>query len=187
MGYVVIINISKLGELCHLDEIYKLIGQIVEASQYMEGMFQQVVAFQQILNSDYDVEKETVNGLPLQNYIFEHKDEIVNDCKKAYGMCLGNAANKVFSMDDFPQNLVKEIMKVIKERNNIIHHYFKETDFYKHWNNKKFLQNQIAYLKNRVDKTRNVCDQLRLFLGNELWEDRWDKTLGDHKKLEDRL
>jgi len=166
-----------------LNEIYKLIGQMVEACQYIEAMFQQIIAFQRILDSDYDEEKETVNGVPLETYILEHKDEIANDYKKAFEMCLGNATSKVFSMHDFPQSLVNAILKVIKERNRIIHYYFKETDFYTQWNNEKFMKNQVAYLQNRVDKARNVCDQLRLALGAELWVDRWDKQLGDHKKI----
>ncbi|MDR0425634.1 MAG: hypothetical protein LBH24_00520, partial [Clostridiales bacterium] len=140
------------------------------------------------IDSDYDDEKETVNGIPLEDYIVTHQDEIVKDYKKASEMCLGNAASKVFSTQgDFSQDLINAIMKVIKERNHIIHNYFKETDFYTHWNNEKFLKHQIAYLKKRVDKTRNVCDRLRLSLGAELWVDRWDKQLGDHKKLKDRI
>ncbi|MCL2675330.1 MAG: hypothetical protein FWE84_01900 [Firmicutes bacterium] len=165
-----------------MNEIYKLIGQIVEACQYIEGMFQSIIAFQPIIESDYDEEKETVNGMPLEIYMLEHKDEIARDFKKAYEMCLGNVTSKVFSMHDFPQNLVNAIMKVIKERNRIIHYFFKENDFYLHWNNEKFIRQQVAYLQKRVDKTRNVCDQLRLALGAELWADRWDKSVGSYKK-----
>ncbi len=169
-----------------MDEIYRLVGQMVEACQYIEGIFQQIIAFQKLLESDYDDEKETINGIPLQAYVLEHQGEIVNDCKKAYETCLGNATSNAFSMLEFPPNLVNAIMKIIKERNQIIHCYFKETDFYTHWNNDVFLKGQAAYLQKRVIKARNVCDQLRVAIGAQLWEDRWDKKLGDHKKLKDR-
>ncbi len=175
-------------ELCirNMNTIYLLIGQYVEATQMIEGMLQGFNSIEFFVDNNYDDETSTINGMAIEDFFIENQDDITNVFINSMSMTLGISA-RIFKRHEFPSHLVNGIMKVIKQRNSIMHEYFKTPDFYNNWNNEKFFKSQIEMLTNRVIKTRNVCDELRVYIGATLWEDRWDKSLGDHKPFKSRF
>lgn len=169
----------------NMNKIYILIGQLVEASQMIEGMFQEINVINYFVDNNYDEENETISGMPVNEFFEKNKDG-GNDLIKNFKMTLGNAFEKANKNNEFPTSLINGVLKVIKERNEIIHYYFRLTDYYTNWNNEAYFKAQIDWLTKRVKKTRNVCDEVRKYQGATLWEDRWDKSLGDHKPLTER-
>lgn len=173
-------------EICveNMNKIYLLVGQFVEAAQMLEGVFQIFNAEQFLLDSDYDETAETINGLTIEEFFLNNPN---NDFIKSFKMGLGTGVSKVKDTNKFSTDLLKGILKITSERNTIIHSYFRTTDYYTNWNNEAFFKLKIDWLTSRVKKARNICDELRKIHGNTLWEDRWDKSLGDHKPVEARV
>jgi len=180
-----IINSDREFNRKSMDQIYLLIGQYVEATQMIESMLQGYLIFEDMIRN-YDQNTQTINGLDFESYFSINQDKLIKEISKKSTMTLGTAAHSTFSNKEASVELARSIFKVTRERNKIIHEYFKTPDFYIHWDNKDYLNNQINFLTTKVNEAREVCDKLRVLWGFKLWEDRWDKSLGDHQPINER-
>ena len=145
-----------------MDEIYKLVGQIIEVCQYFEGFFQLVVAMEPFI-VDPTFDGETIQGQTIEEWMENHKEEVISNVEESFSETLGNSIKKAAPLLNLLENELIAVQNFLKERNRLVHMYFKETDFLKHHDNPGFIRSQILYLEKRLKKMRNAFNRLKKY------------------------
>jgi hypothetical protein len=77
-------------------------------------------------------------------------------------LTLGQIKGKVEKAEILPKTKITELEKLLKDRNNVVHQYFKRKPFdnKKHHNNTPFLENEYRFLDKIIVRAEKFNDYL---------------------------
>jgi hypothetical protein len=118
-----------------MEEIYNLIGEILEIVQYIEWNIV-VLACREC---------------------DEDSDELWGEMQT---MTLGQVIKKAQQIEVFDEDNIEELEYILNKRNYLVHRYFKDQDFVKHKWNEPFLDNKRKELFNMLIRFKKFNDML---------------------------
>ena len=123
-----------------MKELYTCIGEIIENAQYLEHNLALMIVYHEILKP-FDKRKSVpANEFDkIEKKAWEIQDELIN-------ATLGQVLSKVRQVTMLTIADIKCLEKVLKQRNDIVHSYFKRHNFNKNGNNQQFINNRLNEL-----------------------------------------
>jgi len=124
-----------------MEEMYCVIGEIIEICQFIEHNFAIMMCR----------EDRTCDA-----------DELFLKMSK---MTLGQVVGLVKKSGMFNEDAISDFEKMVNDRNEIVHQFFKKNDFQ---NNQKpnFFKNRLSYLKNRLKELHETNSWLCEIIGS---------------------
>jgi len=130
-----------------MNEIYESVGSLVQLVQYIEYNLVEIVRLRRIL-SVFDHK----NSVP--NQVFEQAESEAEELRESLSdKTLGAVIKTVKKYNALNDNQLEELEKILRKRNNLVHHFFKENDFEEQSENIKFMINRKGYLANFLSQT----------------------------------
>ncbi|XMB66645.1 hypothetical protein RI065_10120 [Mycoplasmatota bacterium zrk1] len=141
-------------------------GKVLKIIQYIEHNLTLIIRYKVVLNlfDENDI---------VPTDVFEETDELaIEISEKFYNKTLGNLVSYIKDYN-FLNNFELETLEyILNKRNYFVHHYFKENDFEKHYDNYDFIDNQTRRLKNLLTRADNfnyklceIIDKLKIEYG----------------------
>ena len=137
-----------------VQNIYVRIGEIIKIVQYIEYNLADLIEYKKIL--DLFENTSTVSDKVFSKTETEAKK--LRD--KLSNQTLGNVINFVKKYNIFDNTELEKLETILRKRNNLIHHYFKDKDFEKHSNTIPFLTVEGNYLRNFLRDADDFNDKL---------------------------
>ena len=124
-----------------IDELYCLIGEILENAQYIEWNLAVLICKSNKVKSAFNVEEffDSMQSSTM-GQIIRKAEEI-----------------KIFSNED-----LTELKYILTKRNYLAHHFFKKNDIVKHQNNAEFLNNKMGELRNILSRFQSFNQYIAL-------------------------
>lgn len=114
------------------EQLYLLVGEILEIAQYIEWNIALLVKQSQKENQDVDE-------------LFAQMQE----------MTMGQIIGIADKTGIFNENQLEQLRRILDKRNYLAHQFFKINDIVKHNDNSRFLQNKIRELNNILISFQN--------------------------------
>ncbi|MGN1227832.1 MAG: hypothetical protein ACI4TX_04230 [Christensenellales bacterium] len=137
-----------------MQEIYILLGEILEISQIIEYNLALLIKYNEYierLKCDKRIKRSDLFGKDV--------DKMHNQLLSG---TLGQIINKVKEINVFSSESIDKLYKVLNERNNLVHRFFKDNNFstIERFGQKynKILQNLDLTLNNMKDINNKLCD-----------------------------
>jgi len=90
----------------------------------------------------------------VPNQVFEQAESEAEELRESLSdKTLGAVINTVKKYNALNDNQLEELEKILRKRNNLVHHFFKENDFEEQSENIKFMINRKGYLANFLSQT----------------------------------
>ena len=106
-----------------MQEIYCLVGEIVETSQVIEYNLALIIKYSEFIS------KMKTGGKKSLNMIGNFEKEVEAMHKEISNFTLGQIIKKVRDLDIFNATSVDKLYKLLNFRNNLVHRFFKDNDF----------------------------------------------------------
>ncbi|MBQ8749976.1 MAG: hypothetical protein IJZ29_06035 [Clostridia bacterium] len=139
-----------------MQEIYLLVGEIIEVSQVIEYNLVLVIKY-----SEYIKKFKGKGNITHKDFMLFEK-EVQKMHNGLLSSTLGQIINKVKEIDIFNSESIEKLFSLLKTRNDLVHKFFKDNNFneIERFSNK---YNQIvaslgAVLKNMQDINAKLCD-----------------------------
>lgn len=136
-----------------MKRIYTLIGEIIKNTQYVEYNLALMIRCHTILK---EFEKSNTIDIDLFNSVVEEASKIAYDLQY---MTLGEIIYKVKNTRWLKLDEVNKLEKVLKNRNYLVHQYFKKHDV-EEGKGEDFILKEIKYLDDILYNIRDVNDFL---------------------------
>lgn len=134
--------------------LYVLIGQIIESSQYIEWNLALMLRCDTILK-----EFEQTNSIPLSRFENVVK-EAENMAYELGHMTLGEIIRLVKQTKQLSNSDILNLEKVLKTRNYIVHQYFKKHNIVEEKDSPYIIEKEINYLTNVLLNMNELNDLL---------------------------
>lgn len=122
-----------------INELYCLIGEILEVAQYIEWNLAVLIC-----------KSNRIKAATNEDELFDSMQT------STMGQIIGEAEKiKIFSNED-----IKELKYILMKRNYLAHQFFKKNDIVKHQDNAHFLNNKIGELKNILSEFQSFNQYL---------------------------
>lgn len=129
-----------------MERLYTLVGQIIENAQYIEWNLALMLRCHMILK-----EFEENDTIPLS--VFENVVKDAEDLSYELShQTLGEIVHRVKETRLLKLDDILKLEKVLRERNKLVHHYFKKHDFDDNSN----VEKEISYLTNILNNMNQV-------------------------------
>lgn len=137
-----------------MNQIYNLIGQIIENSQYIEWNLALMLRCDTILK-----EFEKTSSIPLSRFETVVK-EAENLAFELGHMTLGEIIRLARETNQLSNYEIESLEKVLRARNYLVHQYFKKHNIEEEKSNPNFLEKEINYLTNILNNMLQVNNAL---------------------------
>ena len=108
-----------------MQEIYCLVGEIVEASQVIEYNLALIIKYSEFIGKL----KEKGRGKRSENVIAGFEREVDAMHKEISNFTLGQIINKVRDLGIFSTSSIDKLYKLLNFRNSLVHRFFKDNNF----------------------------------------------------------
>jgi len=132
-----------------MDEIYNLVGKIIENAQYLEYNLIIMIKYDKILKI-FKNQKVIQKDEYLKKV--EEATEFANSIKRK---TLGEIIYIINEMNTLSNDELKDLEKVLKTRNYLVHQYFKDLDLEQGLSNDKLLK-EVRYLNNILTRMHQL-------------------------------
>lgn len=125
-----------------MDELYNKIGSLIHIVQYIEYNLVEVARLRRIL-SIFD------NKSSVPNKVFEEAESDAEDLREQLSnKTMGTVIKTIKKYDVLNDSQTLELEEILRKRNDLVHHFFKENDFEEQASNYLFMINRKGYLGN---------------------------------------
>lgn len=136
-----------------MKRIYEMIGEIIKNTQYIEFNLALMIRCHTILK---EFEKTDTIDIELFKSVVEEASKISYELQY---MTLGEILRKVKNTRWLKLDEVNKLEKVLKDRNYLVHQYFKKHDV-EEGKGETFILNELRYLDGILDNIKVVNDIL---------------------------
>lgn len=149
------------GGYLMMDDLLSKIGEIIKIVQYIEHNLALLIRYQKVLNLFEDTDS-------VPNDVFYETDQEAEEIqKKLSNMTLGQVINFIKNYNFLSNHEIDNLENILENRNDLIHHYFKDKDFEKHSYNYGFIDNQTRYLTNFLNTANKFNNYLAKLIGKK--------------------
>lgn len=137
-----------------MEKMYQLIGKIIESSQYIEWNLAIILRCNTILK-----EFEKTNHISLSRFenVLQEAEEQAIELEK---MTLGEIIHRIKEIERLQDEDIIQLEKVLRTRNYLVHQYFKKHNIEEEKKDIKFVNNEIRYLEDILQKMYIVNNTL---------------------------
>lgn len=130
-----------------MEQIYNLVGQIIENAQYLEYNLIMMIKYDKILSIFKN--NQSVNLHDYEKVI----TQATSDVEELKHKTLGEIIYTINAMNTLSEEELTDLEKVLKTRNYLVHRYFKEKDFD---DNPDLIIRERGYLTNTLNRMQTL-------------------------------
>lgn len=130
-----------------MEEIYSLVGKIIETAQYLEYNLIIMVKYEKILQVFSN--NETIT----KDYYLKIVQSATEFSESLKRKTLGEIIFTLNEMNTLSSEELKDLEKVLRVRNYLVHQYFKDKDFENQMAN---INKEISYLTNTLQRMHTL-------------------------------